>query len=249
MLAIISIASTIACTIEPELPREVVADDPFRDGGCGSGLKPGIGSLACTYKTKMVEQSEYYSWASTGDCKNDDTDHIQCTYQPKKNYVGGRWCFWSATAKVEGCAEPLPNGEYPQCSDPPAVEGATLDQGYLVFSQEFKATVDLPKGNKLCDPKGKQADLDSYCRSNIPEETSAKLLALCTDPKSETKEQKVDCCVEKGKPCVIVDEDSGSETAFDCAEDSSSGDDGGSADDVWTPDLGSADAEPVPIPD
>jgi hypothetical protein len=243
----------LACTIDTELPREVEPDEPFRDHGCGSGRELGIGTLACTYATKMVAQSEYYSWKAKAECIAGDTDHIKCTYDATKEHVGAKWCQWTATPKVEGCAAPMPDEQYPACSDPPAVADATLDQGYIIFAKPFEATLELkPKGNTLCEPtaNAKQSDKDNYCRTNVSADMQAKLLALCTGVKSETKEQKVDCCVDKGEPCVVVDDESGGETTLECAaEDTSTSDDGASAEDMWTPDLGSADVDPVPIPD
>jgi hypothetical protein len=244
---------TLGCTIEAELPREVDADDPFRDGGCGALREPGIGTQKCTYSTRTTSSAQYDTWRSSGACKEEDFDHLYCTYEAVKNYEGGRWCYWTASAEITGCAAPL-DEKYPSCNDAPELPGVINQKdGYFAFDKKIEATLDLPEGNKLCDPKKDQADLDSYCRSNVPAQTHKELLALCTGAKPETKELKVDCCVKSGKPCVIVDEDTGEETTFDCIDTdalaTTSGDEAGSDDDVWPPDLGSADAQPVPIPD
>jgi hypothetical protein len=253
-------ALAFSCSIEAELPREVDGDDPYRDGGCGSGREPGKGTQQCTYTAKAEHWTSYISFVAKGTCIEGDSDHIKCEYSMKAHSNPPDWCYWSSSSNVTGCAAPSPNAQYPACNDYPTPDGTKNNGATITFTKPLEVTENVPEGVTICDPPQAQAKLDDYCRINLTAETRKKIIGTCTDLKPETKSKEIDCCVKKGQKCgadgdtgayeagpyadAVEEEECELETTGDLETTFAEDDDG---DGGWPVDLGTP--EPIPTPE
>ena len=99
----------------------------------------------------------------------------------------------------------------PDCNDWPSVPGSASVDGRITLDAKEVEKIELPEGERICDSKRTQEELDKYCVGNIPKAVRTKLDGLCAAlpaETNETKKKQISCCVKKnGKACADVELD------------------------------------------
>ena len=228
--AVVIAVGLIGCEIDESRLESGPGDDEFRADGCGANRHKEAQTQTCKFKGVV----RYSQVANTdASCIPNDANHIVCKYNAYTDT-----CKWEGQ-QTEGTCKSDGPGITGLCV-PPA-QGPTTSKSY---------TLNLPTGSMLCDPKGKQSDMETFCWNNKPATLEADLKKACTDSALTVTKEMVECCVDD----PVDDDDAvGSEDTADDAVGESTWDGGGSTGPLpdETPEEPTpidAGALPLPIP-
>jgi hypothetical protein len=121
---------------------------------------------------------------------NTNPETIDCTYSGVgANYSGLPFCDWTLTdialANPACDADSGDKSTCPSPADPPTVPSVTIP-------------TDIPNDTALIE----QADKNSFCGKNAPDDILARLTKLCTDQRATTESANGTCCTTVTPPAA-----------------------------------------------